>query len=151
MDHITKSLQNYLETVHIKYYTIQNEGSSSSETSTYFDITDISNNRTISILIDISPKNHNIFLLGYPHIASVNNTIENLISFENQWNKSPIFTTLNITCEKITEFDNLYSFQLSSRILSDANGLTRYLWGQYLKFLYEEFEQIWDFVSQTEE
>ena len=147
MDQITKSLEDYLKTSLTEFNVSQKENKSKGVTSTSFDIADPDNYKSMSVLIEISPQTHTIFITGYPHITAVNKDLEQIKSFETEWNKSQKLINFSVSEESVAEIYKYYNIQLFSIILSDANGLTRLLWRKYLNMFFKETLQIWNYIS----
>ena len=151
MDRITKSLQDYLKTSDIKFEATKNKDTSNCKTSTFFELSDTNNSKTMTVLVEVSPETHTIYITVSPHIININKDIEILKCFEAEWNHSQRLTSLSIVKESIDDFYKWYNIQLYSVILSDGIGLTRLLWHKYLDVFFNETLQIWEYASLSDD
>ncbi|MDE7154853.1 MAG: hypothetical protein K2N79_01020 [Muribaculaceae bacterium] len=146
MDLITKSLQNHLRLNDVKYKTIYNtEGAAIMQegTSTIFHVTRIIDEAKISIVTDVYPQDHLVYISAHPWTVFNESDLDELKIFEQKWNKIGMFSTLTIEEERGVIEPDKYCFHLTGRIITDKNGLGTQLWGKYIENLIKETLDAW--------
>ena len=152
MDFITNSLEAYLQSTGINYYTapFPNSYRFRGCSKTYVDLLEEHGDSAIYLLIEINSKHYTISITLCFNVILSHKSVKRFKSVEKEWNRGKRFTTLSINKEEFKEFGEWYSLQLFSNFLSEANGLTRSLWGKYLRLLYIEATELRDLISEVE-
>lgn len=146
MDKITKSLHSYLKNSHIKFNTLFNYDRRTRlgyPTSTVFHITRKIDRHTMTVIIDISPNDHTIYLISFPSVDFGSEKLVEIKKFQNKWNRIGMFTSLCVEEEQGVIEPYRYCFSLTSRILSENIGLSCQLWERYLNLIIMESLEAW--------
>ncbi|MDE7386689.1 MAG: hypothetical protein K2N28_06080 [Muribaculaceae bacterium] len=151
MDKITKSLQIYLKMRGIKFksmFNIDTPTRLEEQTSTVFHITRTIDKVKMSIVIDVYSKDNTVYLSAYPWFVFSDEKMEELKVFENKWNGVGMFSTLTIEEERGVIEPNKYCFRMTSRILSEENGLNHQLWKKYIELIIKESIDAWEMFDK---
>ncbi|MDE5857135.1 MAG: hypothetical protein K2H32_02090 [Muribaculaceae bacterium] len=112
-------------------------------TSTIFHVTRIIDEAKISIVTDVYPQDHLVYISAHPWTVFNESDLDELKIFEQKWNKIGMFSTLTIEEERGVIEPDKYCFHLTGRIITDKNGLGTQLWGKYIENLIKETLDAW--------
>lgn len=148
MDRITQSLQAYLKSAKIKYQTLFNSDTGNKNgnpTSTSFHVRNSEDpSQVADIVIDIFPRDSQIFLSAHPRIVIDGEEIGKIKALETKWNACGLFTRINISEEMCVVEDDRYYFSLMVQGISDPNGPSKYVWKRYIEILKSDTFQAWN-------
>ena len=148
MDRITQSLQAYLKSAKIKFQTIFNSDTGNKNgnpTSTSFHVKNSAAPRQVAdIVIDIFPRDSQIFLSAHPRIVIDSEEIGKIKALEIKWNACGLFTRIRVLEEMGVVEDDRYCFSLMIQGISDPNGPSKYVWKRYIEILKSDTFQAWN-------
>lgn len=151
MDRITQSLQAYLKSAKIQYQTLYNSDTGNKKgnpTSTSFHIKNSEDpNQVADVIIDVFPKNSQIFLSAHPRVVIDGKGIDKIKALEIKWNACGLFTRISVSEEMgVVDYDR-YCFQLILQGISDRNSLSNYVWKRYIEILKSDAFEAWDKIE----
>lgn len=148
MDRITQSLQTYLKSAKIRYQTLFNSDTGNKNgnpTSTSFHIKNSADTSQVAdIVIDIFPKDSQIFLSAHPRIVIDGEEIGKIKALETKWNACGLFTKISVSEEMGVVDDDHYCFSLMLQGISDQNGSSKYVWKRYIEILISDTFEAWN-------
>ena len=148
MDRITQSLQAYLKSAKIKYQTLFNSDTGNKNgnpTSTSFHVRNSEDpSQVVDIVIDIFPRDSQIFLSAHPRIVIDSEEIGKIKALETKWNACGLFTRIRVSEEMGVVEDDRYCFSLILQGISDPNGPSKYVWKRYIEILKSDTFQAWN-------
>ena len=148
MDRITQSLQTYLKSANIRYQTLFNSDTGNKNghpTSTSFHVKNSADpSQVADIVIDIFPKDSQIFLSAHPRVVIWGEGIDKIKGLENKWNVCGLFTRISVSEEMGVVEDDHHCFSLRIQGISDPNGPSKYVWKRYIEMLKNDTFEAWD-------